>query len=414
MTEEWDLTTFGQASVNHDARRIPVKKSDRHWGPYPYYGASGVVDHVDGYLFDGEYLLVAEDGENLNTRSTPVAFLADGKFWVNNHAHIITGNNRARTRFLLYAVLDADIDGFITGSAQPKLTQGNLQRLPVFLPPLEVQDAIVEVLGAFDNKIAQNWRLVTILRQTVSGLFKAVCLDYDTTAPLPIRSEAISGLLRRVALDATTLVDSAAGQIPAGWTIGTLETLTDLQRELVNPSKSPDLVFSHFSIPAFDDGETPRMELGITIRSGKYVVPPQSILVSKLNPRIPRVWLPEVGSTSAAVSSTEFMVLVPRRGSDRAFLYAFLISQDFSERFTSLVTGTSGSHQRVKPQDLVGMQVICPPEDLREQLSKVLNPFLTRMSAAIEEARALAEMRNELIGPLLSGELHPTAVGEAA
>src|ERR1035438_10409028 len=139
MHDGWELTTVGAASVNLDFRRIPVKKADRHWGPYPYYGASGVVDQVDSYLFDGEHLLVAEDGENLNTRSTPIAFIADGKFWVNNHAHILIGNERARTRFLLYALLEADVDGFITGSAQPKLSQGNLRQVPILLPPVEVQ-----------------------------------------------------------------------------------------------------------------------------------------------------------------------------------------------------------------------------------------------------------------------------------
>lgn len=89
--------------------RVPVKESDRRPGPYPYYGASGIVDYVDGYLFDGEYLLVAEDGENLRTRKTPVAFLATGKFWVNNHAHVIRGNGFADTRFLMYVLSAADI-----------------------------------------------------------------------------------------------------------------------------------------------------------------------------------------------------------------------------------------------------------------------------------------------------------------
>jgi hypothetical protein len=83
MYGEWATVTLGEVAINLDTRRIPVKESDRISGPYPYHGASGVVDHVDGYLFDGSYLLVAEDGENLRTRQTPVAFMANGKFWVN-------------------------------------------------------------------------------------------------------------------------------------------------------------------------------------------------------------------------------------------------------------------------------------------------------------------------------------------
>jgi type I restriction enzyme S subunit len=98
MANEWRERTLGHLTENLESVRVPVKEADRRAGPYPYYGASGVVDHVDQYLFDGEYLLVAEDGENLRTRNTPVAFLARGKFWVNNHAHIVRSNSEADSR----------------------------------------------------------------------------------------------------------------------------------------------------------------------------------------------------------------------------------------------------------------------------------------------------------------------------
>ena len=104
VSAEWQMFTLGELTDNFDSLRVPVKQSDRRPGPYAYYGASGVVDHVNGFLFDGQYLLIAEDGENLKTRTTPIAFLANGKFWVNNHAHIVRGNSNADTRFLMYAL----------------------------------------------------------------------------------------------------------------------------------------------------------------------------------------------------------------------------------------------------------------------------------------------------------------------
>ena len=109
MSSEWPFIPLGELTVNFDTKRKPVKGPDRRPGPYPYYGASGIVDYVDGYLFDGDYLLIAEDGENLRTRQTPVAFMANGKFWVNNHAHIVKGNEKASTRFLMYSLLNADL-----------------------------------------------------------------------------------------------------------------------------------------------------------------------------------------------------------------------------------------------------------------------------------------------------------------
>ena len=132
----WGILPLRELTENFDSIRVPVKQADRKAGQYPYYGASGVVDHVDGYLFDGQYLLIAEDGENLRTRHTPIAFLAGGKFWVNNHAHIVRGNGRARTRFLSYALSRTDISGYLTGSTMPKLIQGNMNRIPTSSPSL--------------------------------------------------------------------------------------------------------------------------------------------------------------------------------------------------------------------------------------------------------------------------------------
>ena len=137
MASEWMERTLGEITENFDALRLPVKQADRRPGPYPYYGAAGVVDLVDKFIVDGEYLLIAEDGENLRTRATPVAFLARGKFWVNNHAHVVRANGDADTRFLMYALSTTDISGYLTGSTMPKLTQGNLNRIPLMVPPID-------------------------------------------------------------------------------------------------------------------------------------------------------------------------------------------------------------------------------------------------------------------------------------
>lgn len=179
MAGEWRTVPLGEVAVSLDARRVPVRESDRVAGPYPYYGASGIVDHVNGYLFDGEYLLVAEDGENLRTRRTPVAFMATGKFWVNNHAHIVEGSSRARTRYLAYALSLADISAFLTGAVMPKLTQANLALIPIPLLSLKEQDAIVEVLGSLDDKIDLNRQMTATLEEITRALFKSWFVDFD-------------------------------------------------------------------------------------------------------------------------------------------------------------------------------------------------------------------------------------------
>ena len=167
----WRTVALGELTDNFDAVRVPVKEADRRFGTYPYYGASGVVDYVDGYLFDGEYLLIAEDGENLRTRKTPIAFMAQDKFWVNNHAHIVRGNQQADTRFLMYALRLADVGAFLSGSTMPKLTQANMNRIPIACPPLPTQHAIARILGSLDDLIDLNRRTNETLEQIARTLF---------------------------------------------------------------------------------------------------------------------------------------------------------------------------------------------------------------------------------------------------
>ncbi len=141
----WPTQPFGDVVVNCDGRRIPLKQSDRanRKGPYPYYGASGVIDFVNEFLFDGDFLLIGEDGANLISRSTPIAFKASGKFWVNNHAHVIQPRDGVLLGYLEYFFAITDLKPFVTGSAQPKLSQASMNEIPVPVPPLDVQRSMV-------------------------------------------------------------------------------------------------------------------------------------------------------------------------------------------------------------------------------------------------------------------------------
>lgn len=160
---DWRDVRLGDATVSLDARRKPVKASDRVAGPYPYYGASGVVDYVDSWLFDETTLLVSEDGENLRTRKTPIAFLASGRYWVNNHAHVLKAAVGYDLRFLCYAIQMTDIVGYLTGSTQPKLTAANLAKVRLTAPEYAEQRRIAAVLGALDDLIETNRGLIALL-----------------------------------------------------------------------------------------------------------------------------------------------------------------------------------------------------------------------------------------------------------
>ena len=142
--EGWIETTLDKISTNLNSRRIPITKSARSSGEYPYYGASGIVDYVDDYIFEGDNLLVSEDGANLLARSTPIAFSVSGRYWVNNHAHILHFDVMATQRYVEFYLESIKLDEYITGAAQPKLNQKALNAIPIPIPErIEKQAEIV-------------------------------------------------------------------------------------------------------------------------------------------------------------------------------------------------------------------------------------------------------------------------------
>lgn len=131
---------IGEISTNLDSKRKPVTKSDRESGQYPYYGASGIVDYVSSYIFDGSYLLISEDGANLLTRTQPIAFISYGKVWVNNHAHVLDFDYFCSKIYLKYYLNLLNFKDKVKGAAQPKLTQKDLNDIKVSWAPLTLQN----------------------------------------------------------------------------------------------------------------------------------------------------------------------------------------------------------------------------------------------------------------------------------
>lgn len=148
----WRFERLGSISINLDNFRIPLKNQERQKmnnKHFPYYGASGIIDKVDDYLFDKKLLLVSEDGANLLSRSSPIAFTASGKYWVNNHAHVLDTTEEIDKDYLCCYLESISIAPYVTGSAQPKITQANLNAIWVPVPPIEEQSRIATTVSLF-------------------------------------------------------------------------------------------------------------------------------------------------------------------------------------------------------------------------------------------------------------------------
>ena len=187
MPPDWHLGTVSEIIELHDSKRIPLSSRERAnlAKIYPYYGATSVMDYVDRYLFDGIYLLLGEDGTVVDSKGFPILQYVEGKFWVNNHAHIITGKNgfTVETLYLLFSL--TNVQSIVTGAVQPKISQANLNKVPVVIPSkaeLSDFDSIVQpIFAQIRNLRAEKDRLAitrdTLLPRLMSGELDVSDLD---------------------------------------------------------------------------------------------------------------------------------------------------------------------------------------------------------------------------------------------
>ncbi len=296
------------------------------------------------------------------------------------------------------------------GSVFGNATRHDIERLAVAWPPAAERRAIAHILGTLDDKIELNRRMSETLEAMARALFKAWFVDFE-----PVRAkmdgrwrpgESLPGLPAHLYdLFPDRLVESELGEIPEGWAVGKIGDVAQQVREGVNPLEHPNALFQHFSIPAFDDGQWPKMELGQKIKSVKFRVPPDVVLLSKLNPEVERVWLVDLHPNDHAICSTEFVVLDPIPPHGRAYVYCLVRSRQFREGLEGLVTGTSKSHQRAQVSAIFALDVLEPPKSVLNAFETIAEPLLAHALACRRESRTLVALRDALLPKLIRGEI---------
>ena len=437
---QWFEKPLGEVTVNHDGKRRPVKESERKKGPFPYYGASGIVDYVDGYLFEGRHLLIAEDGENLRTRQTPIAFMADGKFWVNNHAHIVTGNGEVTTEYLHYFLQDADIQSYLTGAVMPKLTQANLNRIPVRYPDPDSQKSIVQVLGSLDAKIDLNRRINKTLEAMAQAIFQSWFVDFDPVKakiaakaegrdPLRAAMSAMSGkadaeldtlppeqyeqLAATAGLFPNEMEESELGGIPKGWNVGTFKDCCLRVESGGTPSRK-EAAFWGGSIPWLTSGEV----RDVVVLDTKEKISREGLEASsaKLWPTMSTV-VAMYGATAGQVclianemtANQACCALIPKP----AFkTFIFIAARQSVQQ---LAEKASGSAQQNLNKSLVANHVhVIPDDGVAEKFELATASLLQQWVLNQRESATLAQLRDNLLPKLLSGELLVEAFAESA
>lgn len=378
----YPLRLLEEVSENYDSQRIPVKAADRKPGPYPYYGAQGIVDYVDNYIFDGEFVLVAEDGENLRTRRQDIALIASGKFWVNNHAHILRANAEANTRFLQYAINTTDISGYITGSTIPKLSQRSLSSILIPCPTPAEQDEIVSLVGALDDKIALNRRTNETLEATARAIFKDWFVDFG-----PTRAKA-DGREPYLAPEIWELFPDALddGDKPVGWEHNFISGLADVRSGKRPPHRENKKSLT-FSVPLYGGA-------GQIAYVANHLYESPILLTGRVGTLgiVHRIKEPSWPSDNT-------LIIVPRN--KRHFDYIYFVLQEVD--FIGLNRGST--QPLVSQTDLKKQAVVTAPHQILDQYSDLACPIMAQIDTTNQETHTLALTRDLILPKLMSGEI---------
>ena len=291
IPDSWEWVRLGSILYNLDGKRVPVSVSERNkkGKVYDYYGASGVIDKIDNYIFSKPLLLISEDGANLLARRTPIAFIATGKYWVNNHAHVFDGINLLFLKYISIFIESIDVSKYVTGTAQPKLNQQNLNKILVAVPPLEEQKRIVakiEKLMPLVDEYAESYNRLQKIDNEFEDKLKQSVLQYAMEGKLikqDPNDEPASELIKKIETEKAELIKE--GKIKKS---KKLPVITDDEKP--------------FDIP--DSWEWVRLGIISEVRGGKRV--PRGMKLSETSSYCPYIRVTDMENNSVAQETLRY------------------------------------------------------------------------------------------------------------
>lgn len=355
-----DPQDVGLADVVTLQRGHDLPSKSRGAGTVPIIGSFGITGFHDVARYRGPGVAIGRSGASIG-----VATYCPDDYWPLNTCLFVKDFKGNDPRWVYYLLDFIDFSGYNSGSAQPSLNRNYLAKIRVRLPEPEEQRRIAATLGGLDNSIESNRRAIDLTAQLLDALAAKVALDLPATS---------------------------------------LGALVTVSRDTINPTQLGDEIVDHYSLPAFDEGARPQRVPATRIMSNKLVIAKRSILLSRLNPRFNRTWLVTPDATIRALASTEFLCLTASDDEALAAVWLALRDEYFRSELPRRVTGTSGSHQRVRPDDALAIEVPdvakLPAETKRAALAA-----LESIEQKRHEIARVTKLRDTLLPELISGRI---------
>ena len=363
------------------AKKIPMDVLRPFYRDIPYY--------VEECFLGGTKF---RNGDTIMARITPclengktaqVSILNDGEVGVGSTEYIVFRAKEGITDkdYLYYLVCSPEIrepsiKSMVGSSGRQRVQTDVVKNLEIDVPPLVDQEKIGSFLKSFDDKIALNDKINKNLEQQTQELFKAWFVTFETFG----------------------------GKMPSSWSVAKLGDVATIKTNSFSPAKNPTVMLEHYSIPAFDEQKYPVFELASNVKSNKYILTDNSVMISKLNPSTKRVWRPMCIS-EFAVSSTEFIIFEANDPTYKDYIFSVIDSPAFFDWMCAHTTGSTNSRQRTTPSTTLEFQIALPPQEIVSDFCKIVTPMYDMIAQNTCENRKLAVFRDSLLPKLMSGEL---------
>lgn len=296
----------------------------------------------------------------------------------NQSCYGIRAKDGINSTFLYYLIKHSvrKLKAMTHGSVFDTITRDTFANIEVAIPDIETQQRVAKMLADIDDKVENNQRINNNLEQQTQAIFKSWFVDFELNY----------------------------GNMPSGWKVSQLGTIAKISTEVFSPAKNPNVEVEHYSIPAYDEKRYPVFETSNGIKSNKYRLSSNSVMISKLNPDTKRIWRPYCISDNP-ICSTEFIVYEPINPLNRDFIYSIIDSIGFSAFLCSHTTGSTNSRQRATPSITLTYDIIVPDEKTIQAFCSIVSPMYDTIENNIKENQKLAETRDKLLPKLMSGEL---------
>lgn len=389
---DWTITKLKYFVDCYDGKRIPIDSGSRESGPYPYWGAGSVTDYINDYIFDEELVLLGEDGAPFFDDTRPVAFLINGKVWVNNHIHVLKPHNNVHGAYMVHFLNSVDYGTYINGSILNKLTQSNMNNIAFLLPSLEEQQHIAEYL---DDKCSKIDAIIA-QQQEVIGKLKA----YKQSV---ITETVTKGLQKNVAMKSSNI--DICDSIPSDWNVSQIRYLFCLRDEKnYLPLDEVKLLSLYTDLGVFPHGEQEERGNKAVTAEGYKVVYKEDIVVN-----IILAWMGAIGRSSYdGVTSPAYDIYIPQKNVNSKYYHYLFRTKVFAGECYKYGRGIMAMRWRTYSAEFISIKVPFPPISVQNEIVDYLDIKCVAIDKTIETKQIvidkLTAYKKSLIYEVVTGK----------